>query len=135
MNFRNLGLATAFLLSLSAAPAIFAHEGHDHAATATGDHSITALHGQLVPAKDAPSDWLAKQREEYPLDSCVVSEDALKSDSGGPIDFVYKQEGKPDRLVRFCCKDCIKDFKKDPTKYLNEIDAAAAKRKGAGNHT
>jgi len=78
-----------------------------------------------------PADWVEKERADYPLDSCVVSEDKLKGDMGGPIDYVYKQEGKPDRLVRFCCKDCIKDFKKNPNKYLNAIDAEAAKRKGA----
>ncbi len=49
---------------------------------------------------------------------------------GPPIDYVYKQEGKPDRLVRFCCKNCIKDFKKDPAKYLQKIDDAAAKKGG-----
>jgi hypothetical protein len=134
MTFRTLGLTAAVLFSLSVAPAIFAHEGNDHAATAS-DHSMTALHGQLIPAKDAPADWVAKERENYPLDSCPVSEDSLHGDMGGPIDFVYKQEGKPDRLVRFCCKDCVKDFKKDPTKYLNAIDAAAAKRKSASTHT
>ena len=96
---------------------------------------MTALHGQLVPAKDAPADWLAKERANYPLDTCVVSEDSLKGeDMSGPIDFVYKQDGKPDRLVRFCCKDCAKDFKKDPTKFLGEIDAAAAKRNAAAAH-
>ena len=134
MKLRMLGLTATVLVGLAATPAIFAHEGSDHAA-ATSAQSITALHGQLVPAKDAPADWVAKQRENYPLNTCAVSEDPLKSDMGGPIDFVYKQEGKPDRLVRFCCKDCIKDFKKDPTKYLNEIDAAAAKRKTTGDHT
>jgi len=122
-------------LSVAVVPAVFAHEGAEHDTTA-GDHSMAALHGQLVPAKDAPADWVAKERENYPLDSCPVSEDSLKGESmGGPIDFVYKQEGKPDRLVRFCCKDCVKDFKKDPAKYLNAIDAAAAKRKSAGSHT
>jgi len=130
MNLRTLVLAASVLLSLSVAPAIVAHDSDDHA-TPTADHSMGALHGQLVPAKDAPADWVEKERADYPLDSCVVSEDKLKGDMGGPIDYVYKQEGKPDRLVRFCCKDCIKDFKKNPNKYLSAIDAEAAKRKGA----
>jgi hypothetical protein len=39
----------------------------------------------------------------------------------------------PDRLVRFCCKDCLGDFTKDPAKYLKMIDdAAAAKSKDTG---
>ena len=48
---------------------------------------------------------------------------------GPGIDYTYKQDGKPDRLVRFCCKDCRKDFDKDPAKYLKLIDEAAAKAK------
>jgi len=75
---------------------------------------------------------LAKAKAAYPLTTCVVSGDALADgDMGPPIDYVYKQEGKPDRLVRFCCKHCIAKFKKNPGKYLKEIDAAAAAQKPA----
>ena len=35
----------------------------------------------------------------YPLTTCVVSGEGL-DDMGAPIDFVYNQEGKPDRLVK-----------------------------------
>jgi hypothetical protein len=45
---------------------------------------------------------------------------------GEPIDFIYKKEGQPDRLVKFCCKQCIGKFKRDPAKYLAKLDAAAA---------
>ncbi len=70
---------------------------------------------------------LAKAKAAYPLSACVVSGEALVAgDMGLPIDYVYKQEGQPDRLVRFCCKMCIGKFKKDPAKYLKEIDAVAA---------
>jgi hypothetical protein len=69
---------------------------------------------------------------DYPLTTCVVSGDKLDGDMGAPFDYIYKQDGKPDRLVRFCCKNCLKDFKKDPAKYLKMIDdAAAAKAKAA----
>jgi len=69
---------------------------------------------------------------DYPLTTCVVSGDKLDGDMGAPFDYVYKQDGKPDRLVRFCCKNCVKDFQKDPAKYLKMIDdAAAAKTKAA----
>ncbi len=127
MTFRTLALTAVVSLSFSIAPLTFAHDHDDHDAAPIGP-SMASLHGELVPAKKAPADWVAKAQAEYPLESCVVSEDSLKEDSSGPIDFVYKQEGKPDRLVRFCCKDCVKDFKKDPTKYIGEIDAAAAKK-------
>ena len=72
--------------------------------------------------------WLAKATAEYPLNTCVVSGEEFGS-MGKAIDYVYKQEGKPDRLVRFCCKDCRKDFDKEPAQYLKKIDEAAAKAK------
>lgn len=87
-------------------------------------------------AAPASNDWLAKQKAAYPLDTCVVSGDKLDGGSmGAPIDYVYKEDGKPDRLVRFCCKSCIKDFKKEPAKYLKTIDdAATAKKSGPEHH-
>jgi hypothetical protein len=79
------------------------HEGHD---------STTAV------SQDAGA---------YPLTTCVVSGEKLEDgEMGPPIDYVYKQEGKPDRLVRLCCKSCIKKFNKDPQKYLKMIDDAAS---------
>ncbi|HVU15461.1 MAG TPA: hypothetical protein VHD32_00940 [Candidatus Didemnitutus sp.] len=118
----------AFIVALGAisltANAVRAHD----AATES-----SAAAGQLVLVNDkTDAAWLAKARADYPLTSCVVSGDKFDGgEMGKQMDFVYKQEGKPDRLVRMCCKDCIKDFRKDPAKYLKGIDdAAAAKAKG-----
>lgn len=61
----------------------------------------------------------------YPLTTCVVSGEAL-GEMGAPIDYIHKEEGKPDRLVKFCCKMCVGKFKKDPAKYLAKLDAAPA---------
>ena len=56
--------------------------------------------------------------DTYPLTTCVVSGEKL----GGMGDVVSIQhEG---REVRFCCKDCVADFKKDPKPYLAKLDAA-----------
>jgi hypothetical protein len=49
---------------------------------------------------------------------------------GGPVDYIHKEDGKPDRLVRFCCSSCVKKFKKDPAKYLAKLDAAIAAAAG-----
>lgn len=75
----------------------------------------------------------AAAKAAYPLKTCVVSDDKLEDNSmGGPVDYFYKEKGKPDRLVIFCCKDCVKDFEKEPAKYLAKLDeAAAAKAKSA----
>ena len=74
----------------------------------------------------------ANTAADYPLTTCVVSGDKLDGDMGAPFDYIYKQDGKPDRLVRFCCKNCVKDFLKAPAKYLKMIDDAAAAKAKAG---
>lgn len=79
--------------------------------------------------KAAPA--AATAMADYPLDTCVVSGDKLGGDMGAPYDYIYKQPGQPDRLVRFCCKGCVKEFLKDPPKYLKVIDDAAAAKKAA----
>lgn len=55
----------------------------------------------------------------YPLDTCVVSGEKLGGEMGKPYVFTY--EG---REIKFCCKGCMKDFKKDPAKYLKKLDEA-----------
>lgn len=66
----------------------------------------------------------------YPLTTCIVSDEAL-GDMGEAIEYTYKQEGKPDRVVKLCCKGCVRSFKKDPAKYLAKLDAAEAAAKAA----
>lgn len=58
----------------------------------------------------------------YTLKTCIVSGDKLGGDMGEPVTLQY--EG---REIRFCCKDCVKDFKKEPAKYLKMLDEAEAK--------
>ena len=55
----------------------------------------------------------------YPFDSCIVSGEPLGS-MGEAIVLVH--EG---REVKFCCKGCIKTFKKDPAKHVAIIDQGA----------
>lgn len=81
-------------------------------------------------AKPDPA-WFAQAVVTYPLTTCVVTGDKLEGVALAPTDFVVKQAGQPDRLVRFCCNDCQKDFVKEPAKYLKMIDEAAAKAKAA----
>jgi hypothetical protein len=56
--------------------------------------------------------------KSYPLTTCVVSHDSLGG-MGETVDALY--EG---RLIRFCCKGCVKSFNKNPDKYLKELDTA-----------
>lgn len=71
-------------------------------------------------AADNKADSKAKP---YPLKTCIVSGEKL-GEMGKPV--VYVHEG---REIKFCCKDCIKDFKKDPAKYVKKLDEADAKAK------
>ncbi len=94
-----------------------------------------ASHGHLVPVATAKPDaaWLAKAKADYPFATCVVSGDKLGGSMGETMEYVYRQPGQTDRLVRFCCSDCPDQFVKDPTKYLKLLDAAPAKP--AADHT
>lgn len=69
---------------------------------------------------------------DYPLTTCVVSGEKLGS-MGKPYVYVHKEEGKPDRVVQFCCRGCVKDFKKDPAQHLAKLDAAEAAAKTKKN--
>ena len=57
----------------------------------------------------------------YPMTTCLVSDEDLggNGEMGDPINFVYNN-----RLIRFCCKMCKGDFKKDPEAYIAKLDAA-----------
>jgi YHS domain-containing protein len=74
---------------------------------------------------------IAQQQKTYPLKTCVVSGEALGS-MGDPIERVFAN-----RLVRLCCKGCVKDFEKDPVKFLSKLDEASpggAAKSGAHDH-
>ena len=60
------------------------------------------------------------QLAAYPLDTCPVSGEELGGEMGEPIDYLYGT-----RLVRFCCKSCVKKFKREPAETLAMLDTAA----------
>ena len=61
----------------------------------------------------------ASRADDYPLKTCVVTGEKLEAEA-----FDYHHNG---RLVRFCCKDCLDEFKKNPQKFLKKLDDAARK--------
>ena len=81
--------------------------------------SVTYLTAPLVG-------FAAEKAKAYPLDKCVVSDEKL-GEMGKP--YVFKHEG---REVQLCCKSCLKDFKKDPAKYVKKLEKAEAKAKKQG---
>ncbi|MCB9848416.1 MAG: hypothetical protein H6814_08390 [Phycisphaeraceae bacterium] len=67
---------------------------------------------------------IASQLPYYPLTTCVVSDEELlpvcaDDPSQKQVDVVVNN-----RLVRLCCKGCLKDLQADPEKYFKKIDDA-----------
>lgn len=73
----------------------------------------------------AAADTNTVKLKPYTLKTCIVSGDKL-GEMGDP--FVYAYKG---REIKFCCKGCLKDFNKDPARYIKLIDEAEAKAKKA----
>jgi len=72
-------------------------------------------------AADKPAD---KKAKPYPLKTCVVSDEKFEGSEMKPHEFVH--EGQ---TIKLCCKSCLKDFNKEPAKYLKKIDDEAKKQK------
>jgi hypothetical protein len=75
--------------------------------------TLCALCAAFLLAACASTDKAAVR--EYPLDSCIVTDNALGS-MGDPIYKVYDGQ-----QVAFCCKPCIAEFEQDPAMYLAKL--------------
>ena len=58
----------------------------------------------------------------YPLKTCPVSDDKL-GEHGKSVKVTYQGVD-----VYLCCKDCVKDFNKNPAKYVKMVKDASAKK-------
>jgi len=65
----------------------------------------------------AKVDEAAKKVKPYKLETCVVSGEKLDANA-----YVFITKGQE---VKLCCKDCQKEFTKDPAKHLKKIEMAA----------
>ncbi len=63
----------------------------------------------------------------YPLNYCLVSGDKLDGDMGKPVVLVYQGQE-----FKFCCHDCVKEFNKDPDKYVKKLQTAEKKAIAGG---
>lgn len=52
----------------------------------------------------------------YPLNRCLVTDEPFEH--GPPQLFVHAGQE-----IKLCCKDCLADFKKEPSKYLSKLNA------------
>ncbi len=82
---------------------------------------ITAISTLLFASGIAAETGSAAKSKAKPftLKTCPVSDEKLGGDMGEP--YVFEQDG---RQIKLCCKSCLKDFKKDPSKYVKKIEAA-----------
>ncbi len=87
--------------------------------------AVTLVAAFIAPLSGLAAEKKSEKLKPYPLKTCVVSGEKL-GEMGDP--FVYAYQG---REIKFCCKNCLKDFKKDPAKYIKLIDEAEAKAKKA----
>jgi YHS domain-containing protein len=78
--------------------------------------SLFLAGSSLHAAEPAPKPYPAA------LTTCPVSGEKL-GEMGKPYVFVYQGQE-----VKLCCKNCLKDFNKDPAKYLAKIKEAAPKK-------
>src|SRR5881409_3519108 len=76
-----------------------------------------------VPLMAGPlgaADKKAEKAKPYPLKTCIVSGEEI-TDKGDMKPYSFVQDGQE---VKLCCKNCLKDFKKDSAKYMAKIEAA-----------
>lgn len=64
-----------------------------------------------------------KKPKPYPRDKCIVTDEKL---GGHGKPYVFTHEGQE---IKMCCKDCLKDFKKEPAKYLKKLEEANKDKK------
>jgi YHS domain-containing protein len=116
MKIRISSIITAATIAFTGLAA--ASPGHDHD------------HGKEEPKKEEPKKKEPKKEEPkkedpkkeegkvkpYKPDTCIVSDEKL-GEMGKPVTFEYKGQE-----IKLCCKDCRKDFDKDPAKYLKKLE-------------
>lgn len=68
---------------------------------------------------------IEQQLAYYPTATCFVSGEALDS-MGEPVNYVHNN-----RLVRFCCKGCLRGFKKDSAPVLAALDTTVIEQQMA----
>ena len=87
----------------------FASEESQRAFRAAPERFLTRVDTEMV----------ADQLRMYPLMTCPISGEKLGGDMGEPIEIVYKN-----RLVRLCCKMCVKKFRANPDKVVQQLNTA-----------
>jgi YHS domain-containing protein len=86
--------------------------------------TVTVLASPLI-GRAADDKEKKTELKPYKLENCVVSDEKL-GEMGKP--FVMEYKGQE---IKLCCKNCKKDFDKDPAKYMKKM-AEEEKKAAAG---
>jgi YHS domain-containing protein len=78
---------------------------------------LTAI-ALTIPFLAGAADEKTEKPKPYPLKTCVVSGEKL-GEMGDPYVFTYQG-----REIKMCCKGCLKDFNKEPAKYIKQLEEA-----------
>ncbi len=89
--------------------------------------TATSLHAAEKHQHDAPAAAAKdKKAKPYPLDFCLVSDEKFEGSGMTPFEMVQDEQ-----ILKFCCKSCVKDFKKEPKKYLTKLADVVKKQEAA----
>jgi hypothetical protein len=86
--------------------------------------AVAALLFLPVSGLKAEDKKAAKVVKPYPLDVCLVSDEAFGGDMGEP--YVVVEKGQE---IKLCCKSCLKDFNKNKKDLMARVEAANRKVK------
>jgi|SRR6266705_826509 len=79
---------------------------------------MPGMTNQTNPPAESPNATV----KPYPLTTCIVSGEKI-GEMGKPPVVIYKGQE-----MKFCCKDCVKDFNKDPDKWIKKLAEEQAKK-------
>ncbi len=85
--------------------------------------ALLAGTNNLTGQTNAPAESAKTPLKPYPLKYCLVSGEKI-GEMGKPASLIYKGQE-----IKFCCPDCVKDFKKDPDKFLKKLAEEEKKAK------
>ena len=84
---------------------------------------VLSLVASVLGLAGAASAAEQPKAKPYPLKTCVVSGEEIGKDADmKPHVFTYQGQE-----VKLCCKSCLKDFNKEPAKYIKKIEDAQKK--------
>jgi len=87
--------------------------------------SLLAVAGMVAALGALTNSALADDKKDaakpYPLKTCIVTDEKLDADPAMKS-YAFVHEGQE---IKLCCKSCLKDFKKEPAKYLKKLEKPA----------